>query len=118
MLDLGELVDSVRPIHGKPVCLAGKLMHEKPGNVFDIKKVMMKAFRPKGKLTIRELGNGLPLFSFDLVEDREWVICIQPWHFDGHLFAVRVLDGTEQPSTVTLSTVSMWVRALDLPSNF
>lgn len=79
---------------------------------------MIKAFRPKGKLTSREWGNGLLLFSFELAEDREWVIRNQPWHFDGHLFAIRALDGNEQPSSVSLSTISMWVRVLDFPTNF
>lgn len=56
------------------MCLAGKLIHEKPSNIFAIKEVMLKAFRPKGKLAVRDWGNGLLLFSFEFMDDREWVI--------------------------------------------
>lgn len=33
VLDLGELVDFVWPVHAKSECLVGILIHEKPGNV-------------------------------------------------------------------------------------
>lgn len=55
------------------------------------------------------------LFSFELVEDREWVLCNQPWCFDGHLFVVNALN--EQPSAILLTSMSMWVRTSDVPLN-
>lgn len=119
VLDLGELVDAfAHSMHAKPACLVGKLVHEKPGNVFAIKEVMLKAFRLKGKLAIWDWGNGLLFFSFELADDRKWVIRNQPWHFDGHLFAVKALEGMEQPSSISLLKVSLWIRASDIPSNF
>ncbi|KAL8514137.1 hypothetical protein ACS0TY_013313 [Phlomoides rotata] len=77
--------------------------------------VMTKGFRPKGKLTSRDWGNGLLLFSFELSEDRDWVLRNQPWHFDGALFVIKSLDGTEQPSTIRISNASFWTRVFDLP---
>lgn len=41
------------------------------------------------------------------------MILKQSWHFDGHLFVVKALNGTKQPSSI-----SMWVRALDISPNF
>lgn len=55
------------------------------------------------------------LFSFENSEDRDWVCRNQPWHFDSHLFAVKMLNGLEQPSAIRITTVPLWVRAYDLP---
>ncbi|KAL8473873.1 hypothetical protein ACS0TY_030652 [Phlomoides rotata] len=76
---------------------------------------MSKAFQPKGKLSVRDWGKGLLIFSFENREDRDWVIKNQPWHFDGHLFVVKILFGIEQPSTIQITSVSFWIRAYDIP---
>lgn len=98
-----------------PVTLAGKLITEKNYNVFALIDVMVKAFRPKGRLTARDWGKGLIIFSFESVQDREWVLKNQPWHFDGFPFVVKGLTGLEQPSAVALSKACLWVRVFDLP---
>ncbi|KAL8456464.1 hypothetical protein ACS0TY_034614 [Phlomoides rotata] len=76
---------------------------------------MTKAFKPKSRLTARDWGNGLIVFSFGTVEDRDWVLWNQLWHFDGYLFVVRVLAGQEQPSSIQINTTSFWVQAYDVP---
>lgn len=55
------------------------------------------------------------MFSFDREDDRDWVIQNQPWHFDGNLFAIKILTGSEQPSLVHFSSTPFWMRAHDLP---
>ncbi|KAL8478828.1 hypothetical protein ACS0TY_030634 [Phlomoides rotata] len=37
------------------------------------------------------------------------------WHFDGHLFIVKSLDGSKQLSGVAITSASFWTRAYDLP---
>ncbi|KAL8475064.1 hypothetical protein ACS0TY_031473 [Phlomoides rotata] len=54
-----------------PVCLIGKLISEKPPNTYALINVMIKSFKAKGKLTARDWGNGLLIFSFELDEDRK-----------------------------------------------
>lgn len=116
VLDLGCLgFESDSNRSSTSVCLAGKLITEKSVNLFALIDVMKKAFRAKGNLQARDWGNGLVMFSFEKREDRNWVLRNQPWHFDGHLFAVKALDGTEQPSRVHISGASFWMRAHDLP---
>lgn len=75
--------------------LVGKLCSQKARNVL---KVMKKAGRTKGKLKIRDWGTEMMIFMFELLEDREWVMSNRPWLFDGFLFVVRSLLGSEQPS--------------------
>ncbi|KAL8481710.1 hypothetical protein ACS0TY_028015 [Phlomoides rotata] len=115
LLDSGNFrgVDSRRyyPLH---VCLIGMISIKKSRNVFGVIDVILKAFRLKGKLTARDWGRGMIIFSFELREDREWVLRNQPWYFDGCLFAIQSLTGLEQPSTLSVSTVSLWARAYDL----
>ncbi|KAL8524703.1 hypothetical protein ACS0TY_014347 [Phlomoides rotata] len=95
-----------------PVCLVGRVFSDKPVNSFALMDVMIKAFRVNGSLTVRDWGNGLLIFMFDLEEDRRWVLRNQPWHFDNALFAIKPLSGREQPSAVTFSTSAFWIRVL------
>ncbi|KAL8500362.1 hypothetical protein ACS0TY_020099 [Phlomoides rotata] len=52
------------------------------------------------------------------MDDWEWVIRNQPWHFDNNFFAIRCLSGNEQPSTVVIDRAAFWVRAYDIPPMF
>ncbi|KAL8473699.1 hypothetical protein ACS0TY_030517 [Phlomoides rotata] len=114
VLDLGEVEGSIQE-NRISFCLAGKLFTERSYNTFALMDVMLKAFKSRTKVAAREWGNKLLIFTFSDEKDRDWVIRNQPWHFDGHLFVVRALDGSEQPSSVILSKASFWTRAYDLP---
>ncbi|KAL8498475.1 hypothetical protein ACS0TY_021705 [Phlomoides rotata] len=115
-LDLGELAVIDRgPVMGRPVCLTGRLLSEKPVNSYALQDVMKKAFKPKGKLMSHDWGEGLIIFLFERQEDREWVVRNQPWHFDNNLFLVQSLSGLEQPSMISLLHASMWIRVYDVP---
>ncbi|KAL8467467.1 hypothetical protein ACS0TY_030923 [Phlomoides rotata] len=81
-------------------------------------EVMKKAFRAKGKLTARDWGVGLIIFSFAVASDMDWVVQNQPWHFDNSLFVVSPLSGVEQPSSLSLSHASFWARVYDIPVAF
>ncbi|KAL8472879.1 hypothetical protein ACS0TY_029922 [Phlomoides rotata] len=66
-------------------------------------------------MTARDWGGGLLVFSFEKRADRDWVIRNQPWHFDNYLFAIKPLSSMDQPSSSSITRVSMWVRFLDVP---
>ncbi|KAL8511776.1 hypothetical protein ACS0TY_018276 [Phlomoides rotata] len=99
---------------GNPFCLTGRLYTSKPFNVFTLIDVMLKGFKVKGKVSAWEWGKSLLIFSFTDHDDREWVLQNQPWHFEGNLFAVTPLSGSEQPSLVKVSRASFWARLYDL----
>ncbi|KAL8508005.1 hypothetical protein ACS0TY_018531 [Phlomoides rotata] len=71
---------------GNLICLAGRLCTSRHFNVYALIDVMLKGFKVKGKVTACEW------------EDRAWVLQNQPWHFEGNLFAISPLSGSEQPS--------------------
>lgn len=114
IFDLGGPSDTRRATRG-PICLVGKLCTERPFNTYALIDVMVKAFKAKGRVSAREWGNKLLMFTFDDEIDRDWALKNQPWHFDGHLFAILALKGTEQPSTIKVDKASFWVRVYDLP---
>ncbi|KAL8536410.1 hypothetical protein ACS0TY_011864 [Phlomoides rotata] len=88
--DVLNLDFALMPTVVRTICLVGKICAPKAPNVFTLIEVMVKAFKPKGKLT----------------------------HFDGHLFIIKPIVGAEQPSSIVIDTTSFWVRAHDLPMVF
>ncbi|KAL8515024.1 hypothetical protein ACS0TY_013928 [Phlomoides rotata] len=105
-VDLGPTLN-VESAISTPIWLGGRLCTNKPFNVYALIDVMLKDFRVKGKVIALEWG----------LDDRDWVINNQPWHFDGNLFAIAPLTGSEQPVTVKISRASFWERFYDLPLN-
>ncbi|KAL8537661.1 hypothetical protein ACS0TY_012695 [Phlomoides rotata] len=98
-----------------PVCLVGRLLSDKAANTYALVDVMIKSIKAKGRLTARDWGNRLLVFSFELIEDRKWVLLQQPWHFDGALFLIKPIVRSEQPSPLTLSEADFCVRAHEIP---
>ncbi|KAL8534179.1 hypothetical protein ACS0TY_010255 [Phlomoides rotata] len=62
----------------KSICLVGRPCSGKSINVFALMEVMTRAFRPKGKLTTRDWGNGMIIFFFDSFSDWDCVVRNQP----------------------------------------
>ncbi|KAL8461674.1 hypothetical protein ACS0TY_032962 [Phlomoides rotata] len=115
ILDLGSVVTAPPNLSSlRSVIMVGKLYSKKSLNTYALIDVMVKAFNPKPKVTAREWGKNLIMFSFESMVDREWVIQNQSWHFDINLFVVKPLLRSEQPSAIEIKEVSMWVRAHDL----
>ncbi|KAL8504831.1 hypothetical protein ACS0TY_016135 [Phlomoides rotata] len=105
VLDLGGLLsDERRLMVGRSVCLAGRLFTDKAYNCFALMDVMKKAFKPKGKVTTRDWGAGLIIFSFEREDDRDWAVRNQPWHFDNNLFFIKPLTDMEHPSQICIAS--------------
>ncbi|KAL8469417.1 hypothetical protein ACS0TY_032306 [Phlomoides rotata] len=113
VLDLGLVEGSTRE-RGRSFCLAGRLCTSRQFNVYALMDVMVRAFKSRTKAVVREWGNNLLIFTFADEKDRDWVVRNQPWNFNGNLFVVKPLSGSEQPLTVTISTGSFWTRAYDI----
>ncbi|KAL8539190.1 hypothetical protein ACS0TY_000989 [Phlomoides rotata] len=115
VLDLGCVEGSICESRGS-FCLAGKLCTDRAYNTYALMDVMIKAFiKRRTKAAVCEWGHKLLIFTFLDESDRDWVIRNQPWHFDGHLFIVKSLNGSEQPSGVSITRASFWTRVYDLP---
>ncbi|KAL8470906.1 hypothetical protein ACS0TY_033475 [Phlomoides rotata] len=114
VLDLGLEAEQDRG-NAAPICLVGRLCTGRSFNIYALIDVMLKAFRAQGKVTAREWGKKLLVFTFGVSSERDWVLRNQPWHFDGHLFAISPIDGDMQPSQVQVNKASFWARIYDLP---
>ncbi|KAL8513766.1 hypothetical protein ACS0TY_013031 [Phlomoides rotata] len=77
VLDLGLVEGSIRE-GGVSFCLAGRLFTDRSFNMFALMEVMLKAFKSRTKVTTREWGNKLLIFTFADERDIEWVIRNQP----------------------------------------
>lgn len=78
VLDLGVgLNNTVRREVMQSVSLLKKLCIKKNVNVFALMEVI-KVFCTKGILLVRDWGGGLIVFTFELEEDRSWVLRNQP----------------------------------------
>ncbi|KAL8524385.1 hypothetical protein ACS0TY_014100 [Phlomoides rotata] len=108
-VDLGPTLN-VESAISTPICLGGHLCTDKPFNVYALIDVMLKAFMVKAKVIAREWGQKILIFIFGNLDDRDW-------HFDGNLFTIAPLTGSEQPATVKISRASFWERFCDLPLN-
>ncbi|XP_057779697.1 uncharacterized protein LOC130998282 [Salvia miltiorrhiza] len=99
----------------KGICLVGSLISMKAPNGFHLMEIMRKSWKTEQNFEAREWRKNLFLFTFESAADREWVLQRQPWHFDNHLFAIKGLDDTAQPSTIRVDRGSFWIRAYNLP---
>lgn len=119
ILDLGAANRNTRQYCSvTPLCLVGKIFADKTGEYFCCDWCHDESVPTKIKSGGARLGNRLILFSFDSFDDREWVINNQPWHFNDTLFIIKALNGSEQPSSIRITTTSFWIRAHDIPMDF
>ncbi|KAL8461913.1 hypothetical protein ACS0TY_033112 [Phlomoides rotata] len=98
VLDLSLVEGSTRE-RGRSFCLAGRLCTSRQFNVYALMDVMVRAFKSRTKAVVHEWGNNLLIFTFADEKDRDWVVRNQPWNFNGNLFVVKPLSGSEQPLT-------------------
>lgn len=92
-------------------CLVGRMCTDKSINPFALIDVMKKSRR----LDAREWSNNLFLFRFNSKFDMDMVLLNQPWHFEGHLFAIHQLKPLEQPSKIRIIEAPFWLRVYDAP---
>ncbi|KAL8496991.1 hypothetical protein ACS0TY_020610 [Phlomoides rotata] len=101
--------------NGSTLCLIGKVLSDKPFNAFGLLEAMRKAMNPSRGFTAKEIGKNLFSFQFWSRADLLGILNREPWLFDKHVILLKELGGGEQPSTVTFTTSTFWVRIYDLP---
>ncbi|XP_057793078.1 uncharacterized protein LOC131009683 [Salvia miltiorrhiza] len=114
LIDISTIVNTANQSEDG-FCLVGSLITAKAPNGFHLMEIMRKSWKTSKNFEAKEWRKNLFLFSFATLEDRQWVLQRQPWHFDGHLFAVMGLDDSAQPSDIRVNRSSFWVRAYNLP---
>lgn len=63
----------------------------------------------------RAIENGLFVVQFANQRDKTKVMPGRPWTFDQHLVLLNEIEGTQQPSNITLKFRPFWVRLYNMP---
>lgn len=65
---------------------------------------MLNLWRPKARVTIVEMDDGLFSFGFDNIHERSLVQKGGPWLFDGALLVLAEADNMAHPASIPLNS--------------
>ncbi|KAI8027555.1 hypothetical protein LOK49_LG02G02514 [Camellia lanceoleosa] len=97
------------------LCLIGKLLSQRPNNIDVMKTNLISVWKPSKGVMFKSLGDNLFLFQFNHITDKKRVLINGPWNFDKHLVLLCDFDGSLQPSEISFSTATFWVRVFNIP---
>lgn len=98
--------------------LVGRFLTEKNINFNAMQNVIASLWRPKEGMEIVDLGGQRYSFVFYQILDIHRVLEGGPWTFEQSLLVYHTLKKREDPHTVRLNTVDIWVQVYDLPPGF
>ena len=97
--------------------LAAKFMTRRALNVEAIGRTFKPLWRARNDFQIREAGDHILLFVFELETDAERVIATEPWSFDKHLVIFSRYDFSIPTRNLRFTTTTFWVQIHGLPMN-
>ncbi|XP_074369671.1 uncharacterized protein LOC141711136 [Apium graveolens] len=95
--------------------LVGLFLTDRNVNFQAIQNVLADLWRPKEGVEIHDLGGQRYSFVFYHVLDMERVIDGSPWTFEQGMLVYHKLEAHEDPNTIQLKTMDVWVQVYDLP---
>lgn len=98
--------------------LVGKFLTEKNINFMAMQNVMAVLWRPKEGMEVHDLGGMRYSFVFYHKMDLQKVIDGGSWSFEQAMLVVHQLGGMEDPLTVKIQEVDIWVQVYDIPRGF
>lgn len=98
--------------------LVGKFLTEKNINYNAMQNVMAGLWRPKEGMEVYEMGGARFSFVFFHKMDLQKVIDGGPWSFEQAMLVYNQVGEGEDPVTVKLQEVEMWVQIYDIPRGF
>jgi hypothetical protein len=96
-------------------CLVGRLGVAKKLNKEALKSLLLRIWRPVGRVFFKEIQENLWLFEFDEESDKQRVLDGRSWSYDRTLLILNDFDGKTPPSKMDFSTTPMWVQIHDMP---
>jgi hypothetical protein len=99
-------------------CLVGKFLADRPVRTHIMKERLANLWRPVKGVMITPIESNKFLFQFFHNLDMGRVIVDGPWSFDNFMLALRKVSPGEDPLSVPLSTIEMWVQIHNLPYGF
>ena len=102
-------------LRANKVFLVGRVLTRKAFNKERFKRQMVNLWRPKTRVTIVELEDGLFSFGFDSRRERALVQKGGPWLYNSALLALAEADNLAHPTSIPLLTQEFWVQVKGLP---
>jgi hypothetical protein len=80
---------------------------------------MRSAWNPAKEVTWRKLEDNLFSVQFGCVADWHKAMNMRPWLFRNNFgLLMEEYDGFQNPRTIVLNKIAVWVRVLQLPDNY
>ncbi|WOG99650.1 hypothetical protein DCAR_0519004 [Daucus carota subsp. sativus] len=98
--------------------LIGRFLTEKNINFNAMQNVMASLWRPKEGMEVNDIGGMRYSFTFFHKMDIQKVIDGGPWSFEQATLLTHQLEMGEDPCTVKMQDVEMWVQIYDIPRGF
>lgn len=98
--------------------LLGGSSHKTCLNTERFKRQMVNLWRPKARVTIVELEEGLFSFGFDNDRERSLVLSGGPWFYDGALLILAEANSLAHPARVPLRLQEFWIQVKGLPLGY
>lgn len=99
----------------KEYVLAVKFLTKRALNVEAIRQTFKSLWRSRKEFKIREAGDHVLLFVFELESDAKRVLAIEPWSFDKHIVLFQHYDASAPARTLRFTKVKFWVQIHGLP---
>jgi hypothetical protein len=90
-------------------CLVGRLGVPKKLHKEAFKAILIKIWRPAGKVMFKEVQEHLWLFEFEEEEDKQKVLAGRLWSYDRTLLILNEFDGRLAPSQMDFASSLIWV---------
>ena len=99
----------------KEFVLAAKFLTKRALNVEAVGRTFKPLWRAKKEFKVREVGDHILLFVFELESDAERVLVNEPWTFDKHVVLLQRFDGSIPARFLRFTKLKIWVQIHSLP---
>lgn len=97
------------------LAMVGKVLTIRPYNFEAMKNTMNEVWAISKGALFRPIENDLFVVQFASLRDKNKVLAGRPWTFDQNLMLLNEIDGSAQPSNISLTHCPFWVRLYNLP---
>ena len=104
-----------QPSGSNKVVLAAKFLNRRVLNVDAIGRTFRVVWKTRKIFDIRQVGDHLFLFIFELANDAERVLSNKPWSIDKHLVLFLCLEGSHFVQSMNFTMIKFWVQLHGLP---
>ena len=107
--DVNLSLSRSKNLRSKEYVLATKFLTKRALNVEAIGRTFKPLWRAKKDFKVREVGDHVLLFVFELEADAEWVLANEPWTFDKHAVPLQSFDSSTPSRYLRFTKLKSWV---------